>query len=244
VDAAYYKFPDHAYLEKMVSAVPADFQFALKVTDEITIKRFPNLPRFGSRAGKPNESFLNAEIFSRSFLDPCLPFKSNLSLLLFEFSRFYPSDYEYGRDFVADLDNFLRQLPRDWSYGVEIRNKHFLRPEYLAVLKQHGIAHVFNSWNDMPSVREQLEIEDCQTNPSLCAARFLLKPGRSYEEAVKMFSPYEKLKQVYPEGRAAAASLLKQALQTGPQRRTFIYVNNRFEGNALETISAMLDQAA
>ena len=55
VDAAYYKFPDHRYLETMMTAVPEDFLFAFKVTDEITIKRFTNLPRFGEKAGKPNE---------------------------------------------------------------------------------------------------------------------------------------------------------------------------------------------
>ena len=40
VDAAYYKFPDRKYLETMASAVPDDFLFGLKVTDEITIKKF------------------------------------------------------------------------------------------------------------------------------------------------------------------------------------------------------------
>src|SRR5467141_2071216 len=60
VDAAYYKFPDHRYLEGMVAQVPEDFQFAFKVTDEITVKKFSNLPRFGMRAGKPNENSLNA----------------------------------------------------------------------------------------------------------------------------------------------------------------------------------------
>ena len=46
VDAAYYKFPDREYLEALVAQVPADFLFAFKVTDEITLKHFPNLPRF------------------------------------------------------------------------------------------------------------------------------------------------------------------------------------------------------
>ena len=55
VDAAYYKFPSERYLEGLTAQVPADFQFAFKVTDEITIKRFSNLPRFGRRAGQPNE---------------------------------------------------------------------------------------------------------------------------------------------------------------------------------------------
>src|SRR3989454_11657086 len=53
IDAAYYKFPDRRYLEGMVSQVPSEFQFGFKVTDEITVKKFTNLPRFGLRAGKP-----------------------------------------------------------------------------------------------------------------------------------------------------------------------------------------------
>ena len=54
VDAAYYTFPRPAYLEGLVSQVPADFRFGFKVTDEITVKKFPNLPRFGRRAGQTN----------------------------------------------------------------------------------------------------------------------------------------------------------------------------------------------
>src|SRR5437867_7566032 len=89
VDAAYYKFPDRRQLEGVVSQVPSDFLFALKVTDEITIKRFSNLPRFGQRAGQPNGNFLNAELFESAFLAPCEPFRQNIGLLIFEFSRFY-----------------------------------------------------------------------------------------------------------------------------------------------------------
>jgi hypothetical protein len=43
----------------------------------------------------------------------------------------------------------------------------------------------------MPPVNEQLAIPGSLTNPKLCAARFLLKPGRKYEEAVKTFQPYD-----------------------------------------------------
>src|SRR5438309_2853331 len=63
VDAAYYRFPDHRYLEGMTSQVPSDFLFTFKVTDDITLKRFTKLPRLGARAGKANENFLNADLF-------------------------------------------------------------------------------------------------------------------------------------------------------------------------------------
>src|SRR3954463_12434805 len=146
VDAAFYKFPERRYLEGLVSQVPEDFRFSFKVTNEITIKKFPNLPRHGQRAGTLNENFLNAELLSQAFLAPCEEFKKNIGLVMFEFARFYPADFPRGRDFVEALDRFLAKLPAGWSYGVEMRNHNFLQPEYFEVLRKHGVTHVYNSW--------------------------------------------------------------------------------------------------
>lgn len=243
VDAAYYKFPDQRYLGDLVSQVPPDFLFAFKVTDEITLKKFTALPRFGLRAGKPNANFLNADLFASAFLAPCAPFKQNVGLLMFEFSRFYPADFAHGREFVEALDRFLERIPRGWRYGVEIRNKNFLHPDYFEVLRKHGVAHVFNSWADMPPVSEQKAMPGSVTSPSLCGARFLLKPGRKYQEAVDLFSPYDRVKEPNPEARAAGAELIKEGAMAVGERKSFIYVNNRLEGNALLTIAAMLEGA-
>ena len=75
----------------------------------------------------------------------------------------------------------------------------------------------------------------------MCAARFLLKPGRKYEEAVKTFQPYDKVKEPNTEAREAGKALIAEGKKAGPKRETFIYVNNRLEGNALETIDAMIE---
>jgi uncharacterized protein YecE (DUF72 family) len=244
VDAAYYTFPTRARLEAMAAQVPADFQFAFKVTDEITLKKFPNLARFGHRASQPNEHFLRADVFTTAFLQPCQAIRQNVGVLLFEFSRFYPSDYEHGREFVADLDRFLGQLPKGWPYAIEMRNHHWLQAEYFDCLARHGVAHVFNSWDAMPPVSEQMALPGSVTHPQLVAARFLLKPGRKYEEAVKTFQPYDRVKEKYPEARQAGQKLIAEGKNAGNQRKTFIYVNNRLEGNALETIGAMLEEPA
>jgi hypothetical protein len=58
-----------------------------------------------------SEHLQDAGLFERAFLKSGEPFHENIGLLMFEFSRFYPSDYEHGRDFVADLDKFLGALP-------------------------------------------------------------------------------------------------------------------------------------
>jgi uncharacterized protein YecE (DUF72 family) len=174
VDAGYYRFPEQRYVEKLVAQVPSDFLFTFKVTDEITIKKFPNQPRHGQQAGKSNENFLNAALFASAFLKPFESFKQNIGMFIFEFSKFYPTDYQHGRDFVADLDRFLDGVPKGWQYGVEIRNKFFLKPEYFAVLAKHGVSHVFNSWADMPPVDEQLALPDSITTSEFAGARFLL----------------------------------------------------------------------
>jgi Protein of unknown function DUF72 len=140
------------------------------------------------------------------------------------------------------LDQFLEKIPQGWPYGVEIRNRHFLHPDYFAVLAKHNVAHVYNSWADMPPVGEQMAMAGSLTNPRLCGARFLLKPGRKYQDAVDLFSPYDRVKDPNPEARAAGAKLITDGVAAGLERRkTFIYVNNRLEGNALATIQAMVE---
>src|SRR6266436_4846761 len=242
VDAAYYTFPSEKYLAGLVEKVPADFRFGFKVTDEITVKRFPNLPRFGERAGKPNEHFLKAEVFERGFLKPCESIRPYVGLIMFEFSRFHSADYEHGRDFVSALDSFLAALPTGWPYGIEMRNKNWLKPEYFDCLARHKVAHVYNSWTEMPPVNEQIALPGSETNSALVGARFLLKPGRKYEEAVKSFQPYDQIKEVNEEARKAGAVLIA-AGKKAEKRKTFIFVNNRLEGNALETIRAMLEMS-
>ncbi len=120
------------------------------------------------------------------------------------------------------MDRFLAGLPKGWPYGVEIRNKYFLKPEYFDTLKRHGVAHVFNSWADMPPVTEQLAQAGSFTNPEFAGARFLLKPGRKYQDAVDLFSPYDKIKEPYVEARTAAAELISRALLKRAIRKLFL----------------------
>jgi len=243
VDAAYYTFPRREYLQGLAGQVPDDFRFGLKVTDAVTIKKFPKLDRFGNKAGQTNPDFLNADLFTTAFLGPCEEIRPKIGVLMFEFSRFWPGDYEHGRDFLMDLDRFFSALPKGWPYAIEMRNKHWLVPEYFACLTRHGVTHVFNSWEAMPPVSEQLALPGSVTNPGMLTARFLLKPGRKYEDAVKSFQPYNEIKEVNDEARKAIAQLIKLALAAtgGNMVRALIFINNRLEGNALDTIAAVLE---
>jgi hypothetical protein len=106
--------------------------------------------------------------------------------------------------------------------------------------KEPSSALLVNSWDAMPPVGEQMALPGSRTNPELNAARFLLKP-RKYEQAVKAFEPYDSIKKENPEARAAGRTLIAEGQAAGPKSRTFIYVNNRLEGDAISTIAAMLE---
>jgi uncharacterized protein YecE (DUF72 family) len=227
-------------LEGYFSQVPSDFKVSIKVTEDITVKQFPNLPRYGKRAGQTNERFLNADLFISRFLGPLTPYREQVGTLFFEFSPFHHGDWERGREFVANLDTFLDKLPKGWDYSVEIRNESFLHPDYFKALHQHGVAHAFNSWSRMPPVSEQLKMIGSET-AEFTSARFLLKPGRNYEQAVKTFEPYSELKEPYQEARDALAMLLTPT-SPGRTKRRYAYVNNRLEGSAPKTIYAVISE--
>lgn len=237
VDAGYYKFPSEKYLTGLASMVPDHFRFGIKVTDTITIKNFTNLPRHGKDAGKANEHFLDADLFKKAFLSQCEAVQEKIGVLIFEFSHFYPKDFPQGRDFMNALDAFLTQLPPSYAYAVEVRNKNFLQPEYFDMLSSHGVAHVYNSWTRMPELGEQIALPGSFTT-DFTVARLLLKPGRTYEEAVNSFSPYKKAKEENATVREAAKTLIDKARKG--KRPSFVFVNNRLEGNAPTTIAAII----
>jgi uncharacterized protein YecE (DUF72 family) len=241
VDATYYKFPTVEFLAGLAAQVPASFQFAFKVTDEITLKHWPHVPRSGARAGLVNPRFLDAGLFTDAFLGPLEAIRTKVGLVMLEFSRFSPQDFARGADFAVALDAFLERVPRGWPLGIELRNRQWLQPEYFSVLARHGVTHIYNAWADMPLVGEQMALPGSEPNPSLLAARFLLREGRRYEEAVKQFSPYRELQEANPEGRVSASKLIRRGQQSGGKTKVSLFVNNRYEGHAPGTIKAVLD---
>nr|MBP6443789.1 DUF72 domain-containing protein [Gemmatimonadales bacterium] len=118
-------------------------------------------------------------------------------------------------------------------------NQEYLSPEYFAVLRTHGVAHLFNSWTRMPSIGEQFLLHDAITADFLIA-RALLRPGRTYSTAVDAFSPYDRVQDENSELRGDLAALAKAALEL--RVPAYLIVNNRAEGSAPLTITAVARQ--
>jgi uncharacterized protein YecE (DUF72 family) len=239
VDAGYYRFPDEQFLEKLVSQVPAHFRFSFKVTDTVTLRRFPNLSRFGFMKGRLNPDFLNAELFEKAFLRPLEPFRSQIGVLIFELADFHLADFAGFGDFLDQLGKFFEKLPTGWQYAVELRTIEFFADEYLSLLNAYHVAHVFNQWTRMPDVGEQL-IRNGTVSTDFVVGRFLLRKGRTFKEAIEKFYPYDQVREVNEEARQAARNLIWDVpMKKG--RPSFLYLGNRLEGNSPTTIYAVTD---
>jgi uncharacterized protein YecE (DUF72 family) len=234
VDATYYSFPSEKFLIGLAEQVPTGFRFSFKVTDQITVKRFPLLPRHGELAGLPNPNFLNADLCAREFLLPLETIRDRVGLVMFEFSRFYAPDFARGRDFVTALDRFLALLPSGWRYGVEVRNRNLLHPDFFALLAARGVAFLFNQWSDGTSLELQLAQPGCWTT-SFAGARLLTRPGTVYEERERQLQPFDQLREPFPEARAAAVQMIREARRRGVP--LFVSFGNKLEGCAPRSVA-------
>jgi uncharacterized protein YecE (DUF72 family) len=237
-DFALYDFPRTERMQAIHDLTPDSFRVSLKVTDRITVKRYPKLPRYGQSAGTDNPDFLRVELFEDMFLRPVEALRNKRGVIIFEFSTFAPYSGVTVAAFTNLLDRFLARLPRDHAFAVEMRNRDFLTEEYLAMLRSHGVAHVLNNWTGMPPVIEQMQVAGVLTAP-FGVVRSLLKPGRTYQEAVEIFQPYDVIREENPEARIGVAEAVRRCVAEG--KTLYAYVNNRLEGNAPKTIEGILD---
>jgi hypothetical protein len=74
-DFAFYQFPSDDFWRKLFAQVPAGFQFAFKVPEQITCRIFPSHARYGAQGGRENETFLDADLLREAFLRPLEAFR-------------------------------------------------------------------------------------------------------------------------------------------------------------------------
>jgi uncharacterized protein YecE (DUF72 family) len=247
-DFSFYQFPSPEFWQRLFTSAPAGLRIALKAPEEVTCERFPKHARYGPRAGSKNESYFNADALKALFLEPLATYADRLGTIIFEFGARTAEPIE----FIDRLEAFLGALPPGFRYAVEVRNREYLAPRYFDVLRAHRVAHVFNSWTRMPPIAEQMAISDSLASsadsPQAGSAAFtadftvvraLLRPGRAYEDAVAMFTPYDQVRDENPEARESLRELIRRMREE--RRAAYIFVNNRLEGNAPETIRAVVD---
>ena len=235
-DSTFYRPPTANQLRRYLNQIPEEFEMCFKVWEEITIPSYAKQARYGAKAGQSNPRFLDAQLFKDLVLAPYreAKFEPHTGPFIFEFQRHGLS----AEDFVGKLDRFFANLPKDFRYAVEIRNAGLLGPLYRDILAQHGIAHVYNHWSYMPPLAEQHKGMETFTAP-FTVLRLLTPLKISYEAAKKRAELYNRIVGELPEMRKDTVQLIRDAV--ADERRAYVLVNNRAEGNAPLTVQALVD---
>lgn len=236
IDASFYAPLTPETLQRYAAVLPPGFRCVSKVWDRLTVHTFAKA-REKSKAGELNPDFLNPQLFIDSVWTPLRDhFSAHSGPLVFEFQAIARNGHVTPQDFADRLDRFFGRLPPEGQYAVEVRNAEFLIPAYFAVLREHDVAHVFNSWTRMPSIGMQLDLPG-SLSAGFIVARALLRPGRYYADAVDAFAPYTEIRDPSPELRSDLVRLVETAEQL--RIPAYILVNNRAEGSAPKTIAAV-----
>lgn len=236
-DFPFYRPPAEAQLSRYARALPAGFPVVSKVWEEITMPRFPDLPRHAGRTGAENPRYLDAKAFREEVLPAYeRAFAGHSGAFVFEFPTEWQPTAERRARFVEGLDGFLGALPPEHRYAVEIRTPAYFAPEYFAVLRRRGAAHVFNWWTRTPALLDQWKAAQPLSAP-FSITRILVPPGVAYEDAVRRFQPYDRVQAPREDMRRDLVRLIRHVTEAGAD--AFVLVNNRAEGCAPLTIRAL-----
>ena len=87
-----------------------------------------------------------------------------LGPLLFQFGKFDKYAFKSLDDFLARLIPFLKRLPKEHKFAVEIRDRDWLVPKLTDVLREHGVALTLIDQGWMPRPWEMKDKFDLITS--------------------------------------------------------------------------------
>jgi uncharacterized protein YecE (DUF72 family) len=124
IDATFYALPSISTVKGWYGKTPSNFLFALKAPQEITHQRL----------------LIDAESVMTEFLRSTGPLGTKLAVILLQFPYFNKQTFSKPSDFLRRLKPFLGSLPAEPRFAIEIRNKYWLTPRFLDLLRKHNVA--------------------------------------------------------------------------------------------------------
>jgi uncharacterized protein YecE (DUF72 family) len=238
IDATWHAMPSRRVVEAWAEKVPEGFTFAAKVPKVITHERYLE------DCAAEWAHFLE--------LMDLLGAKKGPVLLQFPYvakSR-DAEEYRTGRDFRRRLEAFLPLIPREGRFVVEVRNRTWVAPPLLDLLRGRGISLALVDITTMPTAAEILDRLDPIT-ADFAYVRFLGNHAAmdhrvaEAREGGRRVSDWGELLLDRADDLRAWIPPLREILHRVPE--VFVYFNNHYAGFApgsLELFLRLWDEAA
>lgn len=212
IDSTFYRVPTAKTVKQWCERTPKGFTFTAKLPQRITHEKM----------------LLDAEDDLKAFLKVMDILGDKLGPLLVQCPYYNKSKFRGVGFFLERLEPFLKQLPKDHQWVVEVRNKNWLSEKLYSVLRRHGVALalVDHAWMARP--RELFETGDPVT-ADFTYIRWL-GDRKQIEEITKVWNKMviDRTPEM-EEWLPAMQNLLKRRLTI------YAYHNNHYSGAAFES---------
>lgn len=252
IDRSFYRPLTVSEYERYAAQVPDDFRFVVKAPSLVT----DALVRSEEGRGRePNPAFLSPELARSEFVEPALAgLGRKLGVLVFQLSPMALSQLDRLPQVVERLHAMLRAQPRlapaapDGVMAVEVRDPEWLAPDIAPLLaralRDAGATYCLGLHPKMPPLRDQLPLlRALWPGPLVC--RWNLNPIHGpygYEEAERLYAPYNRLHHPDLDTRTALASEIAGSVGRG--QNAFVTISNHAEGCAPATVQGLAECVA
>ena len=218
VDSTFYAPPRPDAVRRWLDLTPSHFRFSCKLPREIT------------HQCKLRDCSAELNRFLRA-IEPLAP---KLHIILVQL----PPSF-VAKEAKEPLRSFLEQLPRDFRFAVEFRHLGWHRPQFIHLLEKYRICWV---WADTSPLNERnlAPFEFQPRTTDFLYVRLLGDHTTRYDPDGKHQHRYGKL--LWKREAALESWALKIERQLSDVRAVYAYVNNHFEGFALESSQRLAER--
>jgi uncharacterized protein YecE (DUF72 family) len=243
LDRNFYRALTASQYARYAAMVPDDFRFVVKAPSLVTDATVRDESGRGTQA---NPVFLSHEIALQEFVQPALDgLGHRIGALVFQLSPIPAHLLADQPALIARIGAMLAAMPDlkptapDAVLAVEVRDPQLLCPAFADMLRSVGATFCMGLHAKMPPIEDQLPmLRALWPGPLVCRWNLHRRHGRfGYEDAEKLYGPFDKVLDPDPETRAALARVI--AGTTGAGQNAFVTVSNNAEGCAPLTIASL-----
>jgi uncharacterized protein YecE (DUF72 family) len=215
VDSTFYRTPSAATVNGWERKTPKGFIFAAKVPQLVTHEKV----------------LQDCDEDLKYFLETMDLMGDKLGPLLFQFGYFNKKAFKSGDEFLARLTPFLKKLPKNHKFALEIRNKQWLTAQFFDLLREHKVAYALIDQAWMPRASEIFEKFDPITADFTYIR--LLGDRKGIEQQTKV---WDKVIVDRSKELRSWVDVCERTTRRGVS--TFVYVNNHYAGHAPATVES------
>jgi uncharacterized protein YecE (DUF72 family) len=220
VDSTFYGCPSATTVSNWNARTPEDFIFSVKVPQIITHEK----------------ALVDCDAEFEEFVKTMDILGSKLGPIVFQFPSSDRWKFPKQESFLAVLDPFLKNLPADHKYVVEIRNKTWLDARFADVLREYNVALALTDTSFMPRPWEMKEKFDLITS-DFAYVRWL----GDRKGIEKQTTTWDKTVVDRRADLKRWADLLWELVNSKKIRKLLAYANNHYAGHGPATVKLFMD---